>query len=66
VLEGDDPAAVLAQFARANQVTQIFLARPSRASWTAVFARPLVERVVRLAAGIRVTIVADRRQTSER
>jgi two-component system sensor histidine kinase KdpD len=61
VLEGEDPAAVLVEFARANRVTQIFIARPHRTPWTAAFGRSLVQRVVRLANEMRVTIVADRK-----
>jgi two-component system, OmpR family, sensor histidine kinase KdpD len=61
VLEGDDAAEALVAFARANQVTQIFIARPRTTSWTAAFGQSLVQRVVRLATGMRVTIVAERR-----
>lgn len=60
VLEGEDAALALVEFARANQVTQIFIARPSRTPWTAAFVRSLVQRVVRLATDMRVTVVAER------
>lgn len=60
ILEGDDAAAVLVDFARANKVTQIFVARPGRTPWSAVLGRSLVQRIVRLAGDMRVTIVADR------
>jgi two-component system sensor histidine kinase KdpD len=66
VLEGEDSASTLVEFARANKVTQIFLARPHRTIWTAVLGRSLVERVVRLATEMRVTVVADRGVRRER
>jgi two-component system sensor histidine kinase KdpD len=66
VLEGEDSASTLVEFARANKVTQIFLARPHRTTWTAVLGRSLVERVVRLATEMRVTVVADRGVRRER
>jgi two-component system sensor histidine kinase KdpD len=60
ILEGDDTAAVLVDFARANKVTQIFVARPQRRQSTALFGRSLIHRIVRLAREMRVTVVADR------
>jgi two-component system sensor histidine kinase KdpD len=62
VLEGEDVAAALIDFARANKVTQIFIARPQRTPWTATFARSLVQRIVRLATDMRVTVVSDRKR----
>ena len=62
VLEGEDVAFALVDFARANKVTQILIARPRRTPWTAKFGRSLVQRVVRLATEMRVTVVADRRR----
>lgn len=61
VLEGEDVASALVDFARANRVTQIFMARPRRTPWTAVFGQSIVQRVVRLATDMRVTVVAERR-----
>lgn len=63
VLEGEDAASALVEFARANKVTQIFIARPQKTSWTGVFGRSLVQQVVRLATEMRVTVVAERRPT---
>lgn len=60
ILESDDPAAALVEFARANKVTQILIARPARPPWTAALGRSLVQRVVKLAREMRVTVVADR------
>jgi two-component system, OmpR family, sensor histidine kinase KdpD len=62
VLEGEDVASALVDFARANGVTQIFIARPRRTPWTAAFARSLVQRIVQLATDMGVTVVSDRRR----
>jgi two-component system sensor histidine kinase KdpD len=62
VLEGEDVAAALVEFARANKVTQIFIARPPRTPWTAAFSRSLVQRIVRLATDMRITVVSDRKR----
>jgi two-component system sensor histidine kinase KdpD len=60
VLEGDDVASALIEFAMANKVTQIFIARPQRTPWSAPFGRSLVEHAVRLATKMRVTVIAER------
>jgi len=52
----------LVNFARLHKVTQIFIARPQQKKWSMVFGRGLVERIVRLAHDIQVTIVAERRR----
>jgi two-component system sensor histidine kinase KdpD len=62
VLQGEDVAQTLVDFARRHKVTQIFVARPRHKRWPMVFGRGLVERVVRLAHDIQVTIVAERRR----
>jgi two-component system sensor histidine kinase KdpD len=66
VLEGEDAASTLVEFARANKVTQIFIARPHKTPWTAALGRSLVQRVVRLATEMRVTVVADRKKAGAR
>jgi two-component system sensor histidine kinase KdpD len=63
VLEGEDAASALVEFARANKVTQIFIARPQKTSWIGVFGHSLVQQVVRLATEMRVTVVAERKRT---
>ncbi|MGH9627985.1 MAG: histidine kinase [Bryobacteraceae bacterium] len=65
VLEGEDAASALVDFARANKITQIFIARPQKTPWTAAFGRSLVQRVVRLATEMRVTVVADRKRARQ-
>jgi len=62
ILQGEDVAQTLVDFARHHKVTQIFIARPQQKKWPMVFGRGLVERVVRLAHDIQVTIVAERRR----
>jgi two-component system sensor histidine kinase KdpD len=62
ILQGEDVAQTLVDFARLHKVTQIFLARPQHMRWPIIFGRGLVERVVRLAHDIQVTIVAERRR----
>jgi two-component system sensor histidine kinase KdpD len=60
IVESDDPAAALVDFARANKVTQILLTRPRRSPWKAALGRSVVQRVVQLAREMRVTVVAPR------
>jgi two-component system, OmpR family, sensor histidine kinase KdpD len=60
VLEGADVAASLVDFARRNQVTQIFLARPRGRQWFGIRQRNLVQRVVDLAKDMQVVIVSER------
>lgn len=62
LLQGDNPAQVLVDFARLHQVTQLFLARPQSKPKLPVFGRDLVQKVVRLATDMQVTVVAERRR----
>src|SRR5207248_2335115 len=39
ILEGEDTAATLVDFARRNQITQVFLARPPDPRWFPLFSR---------------------------
>jgi two-component system sensor histidine kinase KdpD len=66
ILQGEDAAVTLVEFARANRVTQIFVARPERRQWAALPGRSLIQRIVRLARDMRVTLVADRTARLER
>lgn len=63
VLQGEDPATTLVDFARVHKVTHIFLARPHRAPRFRI-GRSVVQQVVRLAEDMQVTVVAERRHTS--
>jgi len=60
ILQGDDVAATLVEFARMHQITQLFLARPQRRPALSLFGRGLVQQVVRQAHDMQVTIVAER------
>jgi len=62
VLESDNPAEALVDFARRNGVTQIFLSKPPKRGLRLFGKRPLVMDIVRLAQDRQVTVVADRRK----
>lgn len=61
VLEGEDTAEALVDFARRNGVTQIFLAKPPKRSFPLLYRKHIVMRVVDLAKDMQVTVVAERR-----
>jgi len=62
LLQGDDIAETLLEFARLNGVTQLLLARPT-GHYFATFLRPnLVHRVVALARDMQVIIIAERKR----
>jgi two-component system, OmpR family, sensor histidine kinase KdpD len=60
VLQGQDAAKTLVEFAHLNSVTQLFLARPKPSQWPALSGRSLMQQVVHQARDMQVTIVADR------
>jgi len=62
VLEGEDAAVALVDFARRNGVTQIFVARPPKPRLPLLERRPIAMRVVELAKDMQVTVVAERRK----
>ena len=64
VLEGEDAAQTLVDFARRNGVTQIFLAKPTKRQLSFLALGDFVMKVVRLASDMQVTVVADRRTSS--
>jgi two-component system sensor histidine kinase KdpD len=64
ILEGDDAAETIVDFARRNQITQILLSRCDRSSWNRMFGTDLILRVVRKAKDIRVIIVAERKRSN--
>jgi two-component system sensor histidine kinase KdpD len=60
VLEGDDEATALVEFARRNHVTQIFVARPRETrGWVPVWSKSIVHRIVALAKDMQVVVVAN-------
>jgi len=66
VLEGEDEAQTLVDFARRNGVTQILIGRPPKTLAPLVIARrhQLVLRIIGLAQDMQVTVVAERRSPS--
>jgi two-component system sensor histidine kinase KdpD len=64
ILEGDDAAETIVDFARRNQITQILLSRCDHSSWSELFGNDLILRVVQKAKDIRVIIVAERQRPS--
>jgi two-component system sensor histidine kinase KdpD len=64
VLEGDDVAATIVDFARMYQITQLFMGRPRNFHRLPLMGRNLVQRVVELARDMQITIVAERRRVS--
>jgi two-component system sensor histidine kinase KdpD len=59
ILEGDDVAAALVDFARRNGVTQIFVARPPDRKFS-MLSRNLVQKIASLAKDMQVVIVSER------
>jgi K+-sensing histidine kinase KdpD len=53
-------AATLVDFGRRNQVTQIFLTRPGRKSWSSALSRDTAHKVIHLAKDMLIVIVSDR------
>jgi two-component system, OmpR family, sensor histidine kinase KdpD len=61
ILQGDDIALALVDFARRNQISQIFLARPHERHWPLpVLSRDLVQKIVNIAKDMQIVIVAER------
>jgi two-component system sensor histidine kinase KdpD len=60
VLEGDDTAETIANFARLHGVTQIFVTRQKASTIQSWFASAFVQRLVNHARDMQVTVVADR------
>ena len=60
VLEGDDAAETIVDFARRNQITQILVSRRTYSLWNRLLGKDLILRVVRKARDIRVIVVAER------
>ncbi len=58
ILEGEDVALTLVDFARRNQVTQIYLVRPPDGKLPSWMARNLVQKIAALARDMQIVIVA--------
>jgi two-component system sensor histidine kinase KdpD len=60
ILQGQNPAAALVDFARRERITQIFLMRSSDHRWRFLRSRSLVSEILRLAHDMQITVVAER------
>lgn len=61
IIDGEQVAPALIEFARRNQVTQIFVARPHQKHRTfPLFARDPIQSIVSLAKDLQVVIVSER------
>ena len=60
ILEGKDLERTLVDFARRNQVTQLYLTRPEERPWNRFLGRGLLQRIVRLARDMQIVIVSER------
>jgi len=60
ILASGDVAAGLVDFARRNQVTQLFLAHPRERRLALLRSRGLVERIVSIATDMQIVVVAER------
>jgi two-component system sensor histidine kinase KdpD len=64
ILEGDNAAQTLVDFARRNQITQIFLARTRDRSFLP-WSGGLLQKIVRLARDMQIVIISAREPTTE-
>ena len=60
ILEGEDVASAVVDFARRNQVTQIFVIRPRGWSALPALSRDPVQKIIGLAKDMQIVIVSDR------
>lgn len=66
ILEGDDVSKTLVDFARRNEVTQIFLPRPPEQNkWLPFASKDLVQRIVSLAKDMQIVIVSPPQARAE-
>ena len=65
ILEGSDIASTLVDFGRRNQITQIYLTRPSARAWLPALSRDPAHRIVSLAKDMQIVIVSDRERVTE-
>lgn len=63
ILEGDDVAETLVDFARRQQVTQIYVTRPSAKGWVPFLSRDPAHKIVGLAKDMQIVIVSDRERS---
>jgi len=61
ILAGSDVARTLVDFARQNQITQLFLVRPREKLFMQFLNGGLLQKIVRLAKDMQVVIVSERK-----
>ena len=64
ILEGDDVAQQVMDFAHRNQITQILAARPTIRPWGHLQSSNAVLQIVQMATDVRVIVIAERRKLS--
>ena len=62
VVRGEGVAQTIAEFARKERVTQIFMGRSAPLPWYKRFQETTVQQLVRQARDMQITIVAERRR----
>jgi two-component system sensor histidine kinase KdpD len=62
ILQGQNPAVTLVEFAHRHQITQIFLTRSRSRRLQLLRRNSLVSQVLRLAQDIQITVVAERKK----
>lgn len=62
ILEGEAVAEALVDFARRNEVTQIYLTRPRAGRWLSRFNSDPAQKIISLARDTQIVIVSDREQ----
>lgn len=60
ILEGPDAASAVIDFARRNEITQIFVTRPGGRAWFPFLSRDPVQRIISRAKDLQIVIVSDR------
>jgi two-component system sensor histidine kinase KdpD len=60
ILQAEQPASTLVDFARRERITQIFVARPKIRSSKFFRSQSMISQMLRLAQDMQVTVVAER------
>jgi two-component system sensor histidine kinase KdpD len=63
VVQSIDVARAITEFARSQQITQIYMGRSLAQPWWKAFRETVVQEVVRRASDLQITIVAERRRS---
>lgn len=66
ILEAEDVAVAVVDFARRNQITQIFVTRPNVSAWLPLLSRDPGQRIIHMAKDIQIVIVSDREPMTHR